>query len=197
MMRKIVIILSIILLLFTAYAHAQFRVVTAQPSLRVRDSSGLQGKVLGAVPYSEKVDLLEETGAVLTIQGATGRWSKIRWKNLEGWVFGGFLDYALGLEHLADSLMHKTYKKDNGLRRIHIYPKPGEFWDHPMIEFIEGPGQYWLLLIKVEPINGGFRFKVWDNAYGGEHTAVIYFNNGSIAVDYNKIDNMSGNYELD
>jgi uncharacterized protein YgiM (DUF1202 family) len=67
-MRKIVIIVSIFLLLATAYTHAQFRVVTAQPSLRVRDSSGLQGKVLGAIPYGEKVDLLEETGALVTIQ---------------------------------------------------------------------------------------------------------------------------------
>ena len=195
-MRKIVIILSIILLLVTAYVHAQIRVVTAQPSLRVRDSAGLEGNVLGAIPYGEMVHLLDETGAVLTIQGASGRWTKVRWEKLEGWVFGGFLDYALGLEHLDDSLMNKTFRKDDCSCRIHIYPEPGEFWDHPMIEFIEGPGQYWLLLLKVEPVNDGFRFKVLNKAYGSKDTVIIYFNNDGIVVDYDKIDNMSGEYKL-
>jgi hypothetical protein len=111
-------------------------------------------------------------------------------------VFGGFLDYALGLEYLDDSLMHKTFRKDNCPCRIHIYPKPGEFWGHPLIEFIEGPGQYWLLLIKVEPIDGGFRFKILNKAYGTEDTVIIYFTNDGIIVEYDKIENMAGEYKL-
>jgi uncharacterized protein YgiM (DUF1202 family) len=59
-MRKIVIILSIILLLATAYAHAQVRVVTAQSILQVRDNAGLEGKVPGAIPYGETVQISGE-----------------------------------------------------------------------------------------------------------------------------------------
>ena len=59
--------------------------------LRMRDQPGVSGNILLTVLNSEKVTLLEEKGEILTIQGGTGKWSRILWQENEGWVFGGFL----------------------------------------------------------------------------------------------------------
>jgi hypothetical protein len=48
--------------------------------------------------------LLEETGDIITIAGARGRWSKVDWEGTVGWVFGGFLtDVPPGfIEHISE-----------------------------------------------------------------------------------------------
>lgn len=76
------------------------RWVKANPSLRVRDSAGTEGTKLGLIPYGEKVTLIEESGEEQTIFGTTGKWSRVKWNELDGWVFGGFLSKELPLEKL-------------------------------------------------------------------------------------------------
>lgn len=89
------------------------RWVTANPSLRVRDSAGTEGNKLGLIPFGEKVTLLEESGDALTIAGATGRWSRVKWNELKGWVFGGFLSKELPLEKLlVGEWEGKRYEND-------------------------------------------------------------------------------------
>jgi hypothetical protein len=70
---------------------AQPRWVNATAGLRIRDSASLDSNVIGAIPYGEKVILLHEQDKEEEIEGITGRWSRIRWQDKEGWVFGGFL----------------------------------------------------------------------------------------------------------
>jgi hypothetical protein len=70
---------------------AQPRWVNATAGLRIRDKAGLDGNVIGAIPYGEKVILLDEEDKVEEIDGTKGSWSRIRWQDKEGWVFGGFL----------------------------------------------------------------------------------------------------------
>jgi len=67
------------------------RWVTADVGLNMRDSPNLKAEKISLIPYGEKVLLIEETGDLITISGATGKWSKIKWKGKIGWVFGGFL----------------------------------------------------------------------------------------------------------
>jgi hypothetical protein len=67
------------------------RWITADVGLRIRTGPGLNHEKIGLIPFAEKVVLLEETGTTLTIQGATGKWSKVDWDGTIGWVFGGFL----------------------------------------------------------------------------------------------------------
>ncbi|MBN1798813.1 MAG: SH3 domain-containing protein [Spirochaetales bacterium] len=70
---------------------SESRWITADIGLRIRKGPGLNYEKIGLIPFAEKVMLLEETGNTLTIQGATGKWSKIDWHGTIGWVFGGFL----------------------------------------------------------------------------------------------------------
>lgn len=67
------------------------RRISADVGLRMRSAPSLEAEKLGVIPYGEQVILLEERGAVVEIAGAKGHWSRVRWKNREGWVFGGFL----------------------------------------------------------------------------------------------------------
>jgi len=70
---------------------AQPRWVNATAGLRIRDEANLDGNVIGVIPYAEKIMLLYEEERIETIDNTTGKWSKIRWQEKEGWVFGGFL----------------------------------------------------------------------------------------------------------
>ncbi|MBN1798721.1 MAG: SH3 domain-containing protein [Spirochaetales bacterium] len=70
---------------------AQPRWVNATAGLRIRNQASLDGEVIGAIPYAEKVMLLYEEEQIETIDNTKGKWSKIRWQEKEGWVFGGFL----------------------------------------------------------------------------------------------------------
>jgi hypothetical protein len=70
---------------------AQPRWVNATVGLRIRDNANLDSNVIGAIPYGEKVILLHEQDKEEEIDGIMGRWSRIRWQDKEGWVFGGFL----------------------------------------------------------------------------------------------------------
>ena len=69
----------------------EVRYVTAKGGLRMRDKPDTSGNKMGIIPTRTKVDLLEETGKAMTISGATGKWTKVKWADKKGWVFGGFL----------------------------------------------------------------------------------------------------------
>lgn len=65
---------------------------TAKSGLRLRDKPTTTGsKVIGLIPYGERVDLLEEVGENIPIQGANGKWAKVQWAKKTGYAFGGFL----------------------------------------------------------------------------------------------------------
>jgi len=67
------------------------RTVNSKGGLRMRDNPDQKSQIIVVIPEGEKVELLEVTGDEVTISGATGKWSKVRWKYKSGWVFGGFL----------------------------------------------------------------------------------------------------------
>jgi hypothetical protein len=67
------------------------RWINAQTGLRMRESPDLNAKVIVTIPYGNEVKLSEEQGEEIEISGTAGKWSKIKWMEKEGWVFGGFL----------------------------------------------------------------------------------------------------------
>ncbi len=67
------------------------RKIISKGGLRMRDAPDISGTKIGVIPRGEIVELLEESGETITISGATGKWSRVKWKNKTGWVFGGFL----------------------------------------------------------------------------------------------------------
>jgi len=88
------------------------RYVTAKGGLRMREKPDTNASVLETIPEGEKVEFIEETGNDMTISGATGKWSKIKWRDKTGWGFGGFLSSNVkseGSAELPEKLL-KTYR---------------------------------------------------------------------------------------
>ena len=67
------------------------RIVAARSGLNLRDKPDTSGKRIAAIPQGERVEFLEETGNEVKIGNATGKWSRIKWREHTGWAFGGFL----------------------------------------------------------------------------------------------------------
>jgi len=74
--------------------------VTAKGGLRMRDAASTKGKKAGLIPHGTKVEILETSGDDMTISSATGKWTKVKWGEKVGWVFGGFLGATKALDSM-------------------------------------------------------------------------------------------------
>jgi len=91
-MKKIIIFIFYMFInIFFIYSSDNSRWVTADVGLRMREAPDLNSKKITTIPYNEEVIFLEETGDKFTISGVTGKWTKVKWEDKTGWVFGGFL----------------------------------------------------------------------------------------------------------
>lgn len=72
-------------------------------NLNIRDNPGISGtRVLYTIkpndkdPYQTNVDVIAMTEEVETIEGKTDHWIKIKYKDYEGWIFGGYTSVERG-----------------------------------------------------------------------------------------------------
>jgi hypothetical protein len=69
--------------------------VSAEGGLRMRSEPSPEASTIITIPNNSKVLKIEETGEIKTISGKSGKWTKVKFNNTEGWVFGGFLEKSL------------------------------------------------------------------------------------------------------
>jgi hypothetical protein len=101
------------------------RWVTADAGLKLRSGPGTDYDTITVIPYAEKVNLSKEEEEVLTIGGVKGKWSEVRWKNNDGWVFGGFLakeEITAVPNNFTEPFMWNTNEKEYYLI---FYPNDG------------------------------------------------------------------------
>lgn len=65
--------------------------VTAKSGLLIRADSNTNASKLGLAPYGSQVHALEQSNRIMSIQGKTGHWTKVKFADTTGWSFGGFL----------------------------------------------------------------------------------------------------------
>ncbi len=88
---------SILIILFTDFKTScqEFqngsRWISAENGLRIRDKPNQSAKKLGVIPFGEKVNWLAENDEIVYLAGTHGKWTKIKWGETIGWVYGGFL----------------------------------------------------------------------------------------------------------
>jgi hypothetical protein len=75
----------------TKVSISKIRWVTSKSGLRMRKRPNLQALRLRLIKFKEKVVFIEEEETQKEIDGIKGKWTKINYNNLTGWVFGGFL----------------------------------------------------------------------------------------------------------
>ena len=67
------------------------RWIDSNEGLRMRDAPGLDGSTITVIPGNSQVTLIREQGEELSINGRSGVWSKVKWQQSTGWMFGGYL----------------------------------------------------------------------------------------------------------
>ena len=67
------------------------RYVAVKDGLNMREEPSPTGKKMLTIPYRQEVQKLEEKPESFTIDKTEGKWTKVTWKDKQGWVFGGFL----------------------------------------------------------------------------------------------------------
>ncbi len=67
-------------------------IIIAKSGLVLRDSPNLEGLRQVSIPYEAEVEILDLHGPMATIDDMTAHWLKVRYKQYEGWVFGGYVD---------------------------------------------------------------------------------------------------------
>jgi hypothetical protein len=65
------------------------RIVSAQNGLKLRQGPDQFSSILLTIPNGAKVAVLEEGDRVVEIDGVRGRWSRIGYGHVIGWVFAG------------------------------------------------------------------------------------------------------------
>jgi len=95
--------------------------VTAEGGLKMREAPDANARVLVLVPNRALVEMVEQSGDETEIAGKKGRWTKIRFLDLAGWVFGGFLTDAASADRKID--LHEVFR--NGESITFVYEDTG------------------------------------------------------------------------
>lgn len=108
--------------------------VQAEGGLRMRDSADTNANVILTIPNSSQVTVLETKEPQFEISGKSGKWTKVKYQDKEGWVFGGFLSErnpldrppsVLTTEELFRSFTSYRLTKDMGIiSNVECCPNP-------------------------------------------------------------------------
>ncbi|HOT47338.1 MAG TPA: SH3 domain-containing protein [Spirochaetota bacterium] len=64
--------------------------VTSDNGLVLREKPNRQSKRIVVIPYNSRLQVIDGNGPTDTIDNNTGVWIKVRYKDMSGWVFGGY-----------------------------------------------------------------------------------------------------------
>lgn len=89
-MKKLL-LLVIIFLSTNVCAIDNTKYATAKNGLRMRESPNINSKIILKISHNEKVQIIEQKSDPVIFDNISGNWTKVKYNNTVGWVFGGFL----------------------------------------------------------------------------------------------------------
>lgn len=92
-MKKILYLMAAVslIIIFALPAIANDNATITGDGLRVRENPSLEGRKIGTVNKGYRVEALAHSDRTDSIDGFTGYWYYIVYKNLSGWVFGKYI----------------------------------------------------------------------------------------------------------
>lgn len=90
-MKKFILIILTITIT-NAYAFENEKYVTVKSGVKMRERPDINSEIIFKIPYKEKVEIIEENKDIITIENISSRWTKVKYKNNIGWIFGEFLE---------------------------------------------------------------------------------------------------------
>lgn len=128
-MKKFLLTFLILLCINFNASSQQFqsgsRWISASSGLRMRDQPNLSGEKLDVIPYGERVNWLAEKDETVYLAGTFGKWTKVKWEETTGWVYGGFLsnmhpDNAEFDNEVLKIFYSDKWEKDISLCRVEL-----------------------------------------------------------------------------
>jgi|GEM_PF-7040157 len=123
-MKNILFILLFIINLFTIIKiinadenNKEYMYVNVRSGLNMRSEPSLNSNIITAIPYKEKLEIINKDGPVDIIDNQPGNWFMIKFENQTGWVFNAFLS------KLSDnSIIYGKYKlKNDNFSFLNLY----------------------------------------------------------------------------
>jgi len=157
-----------------------------ESNVNIRTEPNLQGQIIGRLNLHDEIQILESAGNWQSIDNLFSQWYKIRYKNLTGYIFGGYiaeksLIYDVDNNGIMDYFYYRrTYEQSDmfyadSLRDIIIYynnrkidtsrilntTRDGLLKEYPhLLEW-----RRYSNCIGFEKINGGVRISLFDVPY--------------------------------
>lgn len=89
---------------------SQFYKVISRNGLNLRESPDINAKRISTLPFLQTGRILAERRAIMDIQQQHGRWLKIAYKGLEGYIFSGFVLLGDSEAHVNDMFERMQFK---------------------------------------------------------------------------------------
>lgn len=87
--------------------------ITAKSGLFLRENPGKKFPKVTLVPHGEKVEILEYANTTDFIDGIEAKWVKAKYKNLEGWMFSGYLSDTPFAHTVVSTIADITFLPDD------------------------------------------------------------------------------------
>ncbi len=81
----------IVILLSPVLSQQQQRQVLVKPALVMRDAPDVKSKMIGKIPFGQRISLEDARGPEVSLMGISGSWVKVNHGGMSGWVFGPFV----------------------------------------------------------------------------------------------------------
>jgi hypothetical protein len=90
-MKRILFILLLQFSVVFVFGQTSQKYVNIKDGFKLREYPSLDAKILTIIPYDEMVVLFREYSNEIVIDNIPGKWAKVFYSNLIGWVFDGYL----------------------------------------------------------------------------------------------------------
>ncbi len=90
MKKHLIIIIPILLFSCNKKINTEYS-INIKEGLRIRESKNTDSKILGVIPYNNKIQITELDLEQTRINNILGNWCKIKWNNIQGWVFNPYI----------------------------------------------------------------------------------------------------------
>ncbi len=101
-MKRFFIIL-ILSLVTSLYAIDNIRYINSFNGLSLRENPDINSKIILTIRSNQKVEIIEVKNEIVKLEKKSGKWTKVKFNNNVGWIFGGSLE-------IISSRILKIYK---------------------------------------------------------------------------------------
>ncbi len=95
------------------------RYIKSRRGLNMRSGPSISGRRLQVIPYNSRVLVLETKKKLLNLGGRAGRWARIQYGTVFGWVFDAYLSEEKGPDVLDAAGLRALYKSLSFRARLH------------------------------------------------------------------------------